>query len=118
MTVTARPRKIRSEKIFVLIQTGYWIVNTCVRITEDMVDAMGGKQSKTFESFVQRTQKGYEAMRLHSDFWYHLLVSEFYIFQDARRHKKRIRDHILDRFVPGEWSSEASMHIQTIVHSA
>jgi len=91
---------------------------TPMRITEDMVDAMGGKQSKTFESFVQRTQKGYEAMRLHSDFWYHLLVSEFYIFQDARRHKKRIRDHILDRFVPGEWSSEASMHIQTIVHSA
>lgn len=91
---------------------------TPMRITEDMVDAMGGKQSKTFESFVQRTQKGYESMRLHADFWYHLLVSEFYIFQDAKRHKKRIRDHILNRFVPGEWSSEASMHIQTIVHSA
>ena len=91
---------------------------TPMRITEDMVDAMGGKQSTTFESFVQRTQKGYEAMRLHTDFWYHLLVSEFYIFEDAQRHKQRIREHILDRFVPGEWSSEASMHIQTIVHSA
>ena len=91
---------------------------TPMRITEDMVDAMGGKQSSTFAKFVERTQKGYDTMRLHSEFWYHLLVAEFYIFRDKRRHKKRIRDHVLDRFVPGEWSSEASLHIQTVVDSA
>lgn len=92
--------------------------STPMRITEDMVDAMGGKESATFKSFVERTQKGYETMRQHADFWYHLLVAEFYIFRDDKRHKKRIRDHVLDRFVPGEWSSEASLHIQTVVDTA
>ena len=91
---------------------------TPMRITEDMVDAMGGRDSVTFQSFVHRTQKGYESMRLHSSFWYHQLSAEFYIFQDQSRPTKRIRDHILDRFVPGEWDSEASLHIQTVVHRA
>lgn len=91
---------------------------TPMRITEDMVDAMGGRNSKTFESFVQRTQKGYESMRLYCSFWYLLLVSEFYIFGDHSRDWKRIRDHILNRFVPGEWSEEASLQIQTVVRKA
>jgi len=93
-------------------------VSTPMRITEDMVDAMGGRESTTFQSFVQRTQKGYEAMRLYSSFWYHLMVAEFYIFKDQRRSAQRIREHILDRFVPGEWESEASLHIQTVVQRA
>ena len=91
---------------------------TPMRITEDMVDAMGGRDSATFQSFVHRTQKGYESMRLYSSFWYHLMSAEFYIFQDRSRPAKRIRDHILDRFVPGEWDSEASLHIQTVVQRA
>ena len=91
---------------------------TPMRITEDMVDAMGGKNSKTYESFIDRTQKGYATMRLHADFWYHLLASEYYIFHDHSRHTQRIREHVLDRFVPGEWQSEASLHIKTVVRSA
>jgi phosphatidylinositol 3-kinase len=93
-------------------------VTTPMRITEDMVDAMGGRTSDTFQSFIRRTQKGYESMRLYSSFWYLLLVSEYYIFHDNTRHWKRIRDHILNRFVPGEWEEEASLQIQSIVQSA
>lgn len=91
---------------------------TPMRITQDMVDAMGGKQSTAFQQFIQITQKGYADMRLHSSFWYHLLVSEFYIFKDQKRHWKRIKDHVLNRFVPGEWSSEASLQIQAVVEQA
>ena len=93
-------------------------VATPMRITEDMVDALGGKNSRTFELFVQRTQEGYELMRLHADLWYHLLCTPFYVFNDTEKKPKRIKDHILDRFVPGEWSSEASLHIQTVVQQA
>ena len=93
-------------------------VATPMRITEDMVDALGGKNSRTFELFVQRTQEGYELMRLHADLWYHLLCTPFYVFNDVQKSPKRIKDHILDRFVPGEWSSEASLHIQTVVQQA
>jgi len=91
---------------------------TPMRITEDMVDAMGGKNSTTFHSFIQRTQKGYAIMRMHADFWYHLLAAEYYIFQDHSRPPKRIHEHILNRFVPGEWHSEASLQIQTVVQQA
>lgn len=93
-------------------------VSTPMRITEDMIDAMGGKASPTFVSFIQRTQKGYEAMRFHASFWYHLLSSDWFIFADKSRPWKRIRDHVLDRFVPGEWDEEASLQIQTVVETA
>jgi hypothetical protein len=93
-------------------------ISTPMRITEDMVDAIGGKASPTFVSFIQRTQKGYETMRLYSSFWYNLLSAESFIFKHEKRPWKRIRDHILDRFVPGEWDEEASLHIQTIVQRA
>ena len=92
--------------------------HTPMRITEDMVDAMGGRQSTTFVSFVKLTQQGYAAMRLHTSFWYHLLSAECFIFGDKRRHWKRIRDHILDRFVPGEWNDQASLQIETVVQQA
>lgn len=92
--------------------------HTPMRITEDMIDAMGGNQSATFVSFVELTQQGYAAMRLHTSFWYHLLSAEFFIFGDRRKHWKRIRDHILDRFVPGEWNDQASLQIESVVQQA
>tara|TARA_B110001450_G_C17662900_1_gene498141 strand:+ start:970 stop:2583 length:1614 start_codon:yes stop_codon:yes gene_type:complete len=92
--------------------------HTPMRITEEMVDAMGGRQSTTFVSFVKLTQQGYAAMRLHTSFWYHLLSAEYFIFGNKRHHWKRVRDHILDRFVPGEWSDQASLQIETVVQQA
>jgi len=92
--------------------------HTPMRITEDMVDAMGGRQSTTFVSFVKLTQQGYAAMRLHTSLWYHLLSAEYFIFGDNRHHWKRVRDHILDRFVPGEWNDQASLQIETVVQQA
>lgn len=93
-------------------------IATPMRITEDMVEAIGGRSSTSFAAFVKRTQVGYEHMRSYASFWYHLLAAEFYIFGDKSRHWKRIRDHVLDRFVPGELDEEASLHIQTVVQRA
>lgn len=93
-------------------------VSTPMRITDDMIDAMGGKASHTFVSFIQKTQKGYETMRMYASFWYHLLSTEHYIHGRQDRSLKRIRDHVLNRFVPGEWDDEASLHIQTVVRRA
>lgn len=93
-------------------------LQTPMRITEDMVDAMGGRNSTTFASFVQITQAGYQHMRHHATFWYHMLSAESYIFERSERPWKRIRDHVLERFVPGEWDTEASLHIQTVVQQA
>ena len=48
-------------------------IATPMRITEDMVEAIGGRSSKSFAAFVKRTQVGYEHMRAYASFWYHLL---------------------------------------------
>jgi len=93
-------------------------ISTPMRITDDMIDAMGGRQSNTFISFVQRTQEGYEVMRQYPTLWYHLLAAEHFIHANKNRPNTRIREHILNRFVPGEWNEEASLHIQTVVHKA
>ena len=93
-------------------------VSTPMRITEDMVDAMGGHGSRTFVGFIQKTQKGYEIMRSYVTLWYHLLVAESLIHRRKDRPHKLICEHVLNRFVPGEWNEEASMHIQTVVQKA
>lgn len=89
-----------------------------MRITDDMVDAMGGRNSNTFELFVKLIKDSYEKMRLHTSFWYHLLSSEWFIFEDSSRNWQRIRDHVLERFVPGEWNDEAGLQIESIVQKA
>jgi hypothetical protein len=93
-------------------------VHTTMRITNDMVEAMGGRQSATFQLFTTLITEAYQAMRLHSSFWYQLLSSEYLIFHDKRRTLELIRRHVQNRFVPGEWNDVASLHIESIVESA
>lgn len=93
-------------------------MQSSMRITDDMVDAMGGRTSESFTSFLAITKQGYAAMRLHSSLWYQLLSSEYLIFQDKKRSLLRIEQHVYNRFVPGEWNDEASLHIESVVKSA
>jgi len=93
-------------------------IPTTMRITDDMVDAMGGRQSDTFKSFVTITKQAYATMRLHSSLWYQLLSSEYLIFKDPKRPLSRIEQHVYNRFVPGEWNDEASLHIESVVNLA
>lgn len=91
---------------------------TPMRITNGMIEAMGGRNSVHFNAFVHLTKQGYQTMRLHTSFWYQLLSTEYFIARNANRSWKRIRDHVMDRFVPGEWSEEASVQIQSVVNEA
>lgn len=89
-----------------------------MRITNDMVEAMGGRHSDTFQLFTTLITEAYQEMRLHSSFWYQLLSAEYLIFQDKRRTLELIRRHVQNRFVPGEWNDVASLHIESVVESA
>ena len=93
-------------------------VNSTMRITNDMVEAMGGRQSSTFQLFMTLITEAYQSMRLHSSLWYQLLSSEYLIFQDKRRPLELIRRHVQNRFVPGEWDDVASLHIESVVETA
>ena len=115
---------VRKDAALIHVDFGYILgddpkhLHTPMRITEDMVDAMGGRDSDAFRSFTLMSQQAYEILRLHACFWYHLLVAEYYVFEDKSRHWKRIRDHVLDRFVPGEWNDQASLHIESVIYRA
>ena len=115
---------VRQDAALIHVDFGYILGDdpkhayTPMRITEGMIDAMGGRESETFRAFTLVSQQAYSIMRLHSSFWYHLLVSEYYITENNTRHWKRIRDHVLDRFVPGEWSEEAALQIESVIHTA
>lgn len=93
-------------------------INSTMRITDDMVDAMGGKKSESFASFLTITTKAYESLRLHSSLWYQLLSSEYLIFKDNNRPLSMVKNHVYNRFVPGEWNDEAGMHIESVVENA
>jgi len=93
-------------------------IQKSMRITDDMVNAMGGRNSATFRTFISITRKAYASMRLYSSFWYLLLSTENVIFQDKKRTISKIRNHIHDCFVPGEWNDEAGIRINQIVEDA
>lgn len=115
---------VSADALLVHVDFGYVLgedpkrQRTHMRITDDMIDALGGKHSATFASFVETTQVSYATMRIYTSFWYHLMVSEYFIHGDKRRHWKRIRDHTLDRFVPGEGNEEASIQFESVVATA
>ena len=93
-------------------------LSTPIRITRGMIDALGGVESSTYAEFTRVAKEAYNAMRYHASFWYHLLSSEWFICRDKRRHWKRVRDHVLNRFVPGEWNEQAEIHIEEVVSKA
>lgn len=93
-------------------------IRSTMRITDDMVDAMGGRYSDTFALFLLTMKQAYAAMRLYSSLWYQLLSSESLIFQDKKRPLSIIQQHVYDRFVPGEWNEEAELQIEAVVEKA
>ena len=93
-------------------------VQTEMRITPDMLDALGGKGSATFTSFQELCGDVYKILRTQSSFWYCLLT---YLSDASPRigtfwgQRKRIQQHVLERLCPGEMEDEATMQIVEIV---
>lgn len=93
-------------------------VQTEMRITPDMLDALGGKGSATFTAFQELCADVYRVLRTRSSFWYCLLI---YLSDASPRignfwgQRKRIQQHVLERLCPGEMEEEATMQIVEIV---
>lgn len=91
-------------------------VKTEMRITPDMLDALGGRGSQTFTEFQERCSDIYTIIRTKSSFWFSL----FMYLADAspsigRFSRFNIREHVLERLCPGELDNEACMQIVEIV---
>lgn len=73
------------------------------RITSEMIDAMGGNQSKYYKQFQQYCKTAYNCLRLNTPIFYTLL-SLLYNIEPPLLHptytKTYVHNQIIDRFVP------------------
>lgn len=84
--------------------------NPGIRITKDVVDAIGGLSSKYYVEFKELSSKIYNCLRRNIDIFMHMLflipnISDLNLSEDL------IRQQIITRFKPGENSVDAKMHL-------
>jgi hypothetical protein len=93
------------------------VFGTEIRLTSDMIDMMGGYESKNYKYFVELCNQCYNCIRQHSNLFYLLLgmLNEYrpYIDGKDRFSKTLIEKHIVDKFMPFESNNEAKIHIET-----
>lgn len=106
---------ITKEGILFHIDFGYILgsdpkpIKPDIRLTPEMIDAMGGPKSKYYKKFKEYCGKAYNCLRRHAPIFYVLLLhlTECIPAVDPCITKEHIRNHILQRFIPGEKYTEA-----------
>jgi len=117
MLVTDDGRLIHVDFSYLLGDDPKHVMNE-MRITPDMLDALGGKGSTTFTQFQELCADVYRVIRKKSSFWYSLLV---YVADATPRvgnfwnQRLRVQQHVLERLSAGENEGEACMQIVEIV---
>lgn len=88
-----------------------------IRLTSDMIDMMGGMESKHYKKFKDLCNQCYNCLRQHSNLFY-ILLSMLAYYKPAidgpnAFTKQIIEKHIIDKFIPFESNYEAKIHINT-----
>ena len=89
-----------------------------MKITPDMLNMLGGKDSEQFQIFKQNCSEVYKIVRSRSSLWYLLLVflaftkPEIYPYHGEFDFIKR---YVINRLIPGEFDDVTSMQINEIV---
>jgi len=92
-----------------------------MKITPDMLDMLGGYESSTYIKFKKKCSEVYHKIRRHSGLWYILLtylafskppISNYYDNYDI------IKQHIIQKLIPGELDDESSNFIMNIVDNS
>ena len=78
------------------------------RITSEMIDAMGGLNSKYYNDFKVYCSKAYNCLRKHTNIFYTLLLQ--LIELDKNTTQQYIINQVLERFIPGEKYENAEIH--------
>ena len=89
-----------------------------MKITQDMVNMLGGSDSKYFKIFKENCTLAYKKIRLRSSLWYILLsYLNFSVpsIDSFKYTESTIKDNIIEILLPGENDKEASMQIIDIV---
>ena len=80
-----------------------------IRLTPEMIDAMGGINSKYYSKFKNYCGVAYNCLRRHAPIFYVLLLNltECVPAIDDNITPENIKEHIIQRFMPGENYKEA-----------
>ncbi len=84
--------------------------NPGIRITQEMVDALGGLSSKNYERFIELSTKIYNCLRRHIGLFMNILDILPNI-SDLKLTKENINKFLIKRFIPGENTYDANNHI-------
>ncbi len=88
-----------------------------IRLTPDMIDMMGGLESKHYKRFIELCNLCYNCLRQHNNLFY-ILLSMLHLYRpfiDGKNSytKNIIQKHIIQKFIPYESNYEAKIHINT-----
>ena len=92
-----------------------------MKITNDMLEALGGKKSENFSNFKRICEIVYKKIRKRSGLWYLLLSYLSFIeppIHPYYNNSKIIKDYVIDKLIPGEFDEECSLQISNIVESS
>ena len=78
------------------------------RITSEMIDAMGGLNSKYYADFKIYCSQAYNCLRKHTNIFYTLLL-ELSELNESNITKEYIKEQVLDRFIPTENYKDAEI---------
>ena len=90
-----------------------------IRITPDMIDAMGGQTSKNYTLFKKMCSKTFNCLRRHSNLFLILLSSLDTIkpkIHNGKYSLNYIKKQIISRFIPGENYNQAKLIFNTKVN--
>ena len=93
-------------------------LNVEMKITEDMLNMLGGMNSESYQQLKKDCTEAYKHIRLRTSLWYILLsYLEFStpVIDNYKYTKKSIENHIIEKLLPGENDTQASMQIVNIV---
>jgi hypothetical protein len=98
---------------YILGQDPKYSNNKSIRITNEIIEAMGGKDSDDYIKFRNYCATIYDRLRKHVNLFSNLL--SIIPFIDSDISKEKVRDEIIDRFEVGETYKNAINHMKNKV---
>ncbi|ARF10115.1 phosphoinositide 3-kinase [Indivirus ILV1] len=84
--------------------------NPGIRITPEIVEAIGGLSSKNYEKFIELSTRIYNCLRRHIGLFMHML-NVLPNISDLKLSKDDINKFLMKRFIPGENTYDANFHL-------
>ena len=84
--------------------------NPGIRITQEVIDAIGGLSSKYYKVFTELCSKIFNCLRRNIDIFLNMLLI-LPAITDINLTLPEIKDQLIKRFIPGENSIDAKLHL-------